>query len=253
MKKILMEEMNWVDIKNAIEEGYRTVVVGVGSTEQHGPHLPTQTDALIADVLSIEIAKKIGNALVARTICVGCSEHHITFPGTISLKKETLKLIIRDYVDSLSRTGFKNVILIPSHGGNFDPVQQAIEELEKLYPNVRIIGYTDLVEFLNAIYETASNLGITNEDAGAHAGEMETSVILALKKHLVAKERFQRGFLGILGENEIKLILEKGMSAISAIGVIGDPTKADIPKGKIYIEKLVDFLVSEIQKKMKAI
>ena len=251
MKTILMEEMNWLDIKKAIEEGYTTVIIGIGSTEQHGPHLPTQTDALIAEILSVEIAKKLENALVARTICVGCSEHHLSFPGTISLKKETLKAIINDYVDSFSRYGFENVILIPTHGGNFNPVQETIEELDSIYSNMHIFGYTDLDGFINVIYESASNLGISNEEAGSHGGEMETSVILALKEHLVVKERFQPGFMGVFSENKVKLLLEKGMTAISTIGVIGDPTKADIPKGKRYIEELVYFLVGEIQEKMK--
>ena len=105
-----MEEMNWVDIGEAIQKGFTTVVIGVGSTEQHGPHLPTQTDSVIGDFLAHLIALKLGNTLQAQTIRIGCSDYHLSFPGTISLKKETLKAILFDYVESLSIHGFKTII-----------------------------------------------------------------------------------------------------------------------------------------------
>ena len=70
MKTIRMEDMNWPDIKNALEQGFTTAVVGVGSTEQHGPHLPTKTDTLIGDLIGQRVALKLGLALQAKTICV---------------------------------------------------------------------------------------------------------------------------------------------------------------------------------------
>ena len=122
MKTIRLEDMNWPDIKKAIANGYKTVVVGIGATEQHGPHLPLKTDAVIGEMLAYEVAKGLGNALQAPTIRVGCSEHHLSFPGTISLHASTLKSIIIDYVESLKRHGFETVVLLPSHGGNFTTV-----------------------------------------------------------------------------------------------------------------------------------
>ncbi len=144
MKTLRMEEMNWVDIKKAINDGFKTVVIGVGSTEQHGPHLPTQTDALIADVAVNLIAQKLKNALQARTIFVGCSEHHLSFPGTISLKKSTLKAIILDYIESLQKHGFEKIIFIPTHGGNFNPIKEVVEEAQKKYPKITIFAFTDM-------------------------------------------------------------------------------------------------------------
>jgi creatinine amidohydrolase len=125
MKTIRMEEMTWPEIKAAIESGYTTAVVAVGSTEQHGPHLPTMTDARIGDDVAERVARKLGHALHARTIAVGMSEHHLAFAGTISFKAETLRLILRDYVDSLARHGFMQIVFLPSHGGNFSTVQES--------------------------------------------------------------------------------------------------------------------------------
>ena len=249
MKTLRMEEMNWVDIKKAIEDGFKTVIIGVGSTEQHGPHLPTQTDALIADVIVNLIAQKLKSALQARTISVGCSEHHLPFSGTISLKKSTLKAIINDYIESLQRHGFEKIVIIPTHGGNFNPIKEAIEEAQEKYPNLKILAFTDLMKFIDTQDKIAAGFNITVEEAGGHAGEVETSEVLFLAEDLVRRDRFQPGYLGILGKEEIEMFFEKGMPSLTDIGVLGDPTKASKEHGKIYIEKMVEFLLDEIKKK----
>ena len=214
MKTLRMEEMNWIDIKEAIENGYKNVIIGVGSTEQHGPHLPTQTDALIADVMVNFIAQKLNNALQAQTVKVGCSDHHLSFPGTISLKKSTLKAIIHDYITSLQKHGFEKIIFIPTHGGNFDPLKEVLEEAQKKYSKIKIIAFTDIIGFMEAQDKVAADLNITAEEAGAHAGEAETSEVLAIAEDLVKKERFQPGYVGVLGEEEIEMLLKKGMETL---------------------------------------
>ncbi len=248
MKTIRMEEMNWVDIGDAIKSGFTTVVIGIGSTEQHGPHLPTHTDTIIGDILANKIALKLENALQAQTIRVGCSDHHLSFPGTISLEKDTLKAIIFDYVRSLSKHGFQKIIFIPSHGGNFVATQEAIEELQSKYQDIKIIGYTNILKFIMYEWQIANEFGITNEEAGVHAGEVETSQVLALAENQVRKERFKPGYLGSYSAEIEKLVYEKGISALSEIGVLGDPTHADMEKGKVYIEKLADNLTNDIRK-----
>lgn len=251
MKTIRLEDMNWPDIKEALEKGFTTAVVGIGSTEQHGPHLPLKTDALIGDALSYGVAERLGNALQAPTIRVGCSEHHLAFPGTFSLSSSTLKAIIYDYVESLAKHGFTNIILLPSHGGNFETVKQAIEELKQKHTELKIIGYTDLKGFVDFLLNISEDSGVTKEEAGAHAGENETSFILFLEKDLVVKERFTPGYLGLLGDEEIEIILEKGMPSLSKNGVLGDPRKATAEKGKSYLEKTVKFLVKEIRRELQ--
>jgi creatinine amidohydrolase len=248
MKTLRMDEMNWVDIKQAINDGFKTVVIGVGSTEQHGPYLPTQTDTLIADVMANLTAKNLKNALQAQTIRVGCSDHHLSFPETISLKQSTLKAIIIDYIESLQRNGFEKIVIIPSHGGNFKPIKEAVELAQEQYPNVKIMAFTDLMRFVEVQDKIAAGLNVTVEEVGGHAGEVETSEMLFLAENLVIKERFEPGYVGVLGAEEIEMLFEKGMPSLTEIGVIGDPTKASKEHGKIYIEKMVEFLTDEIKK-----
>lgn len=246
MKTIRMEEMNWPDVREAIAAGFTTVVVAVGSTEQHGPHLPTMTDTRLGDVVAQRVAQKLGNALQARTIPIGVSDHHLAFGATVSLKSETLKLIIRDYVDSLIRDGFQRIIFLPSHGGNFAPVAQAIEEAKKAHPGTDITGYTDLVAFVNVLIKASGEFGVSEEESGGHAGENETSIMMALEPGLVVRDRMVPGYLGPSGEREIRIVLEQGMPALTQNGVMGDPRKASADKGEAYLERLADFLVARI-------
>ena len=252
MKTIKMEEMTWPDIRAAIDSGCATAVVGVGSTEQHGPHLPTMTDARIADDLAERVARKLGRALQARTIDVGMSDHHLAFAGTISLKAETLRLILRDYVDSLARHGFTRIVFIPSHGGNFPTVRKVIEEARAAHPGIEVTGYADLLGLTSFLNQASADHGVSPEASGAHAGENETSIMMALEPDLVAAHRFAPGYLGPAGEAEVKLILEKGMPALTANGVLGDPRTASAARGEAYLERLADFLVAEIGKRPAA-
>jgi creatinine amidohydrolase len=251
MNTVKMEDMNWPDIQEAIDEGYTTAVVAVGSTEQHGPHLPTKTDTLIGDMLALRFAMAWGKALQAKTIPVGCSEHHLAFPGTISLKAPTLKAIIADYTESLAKQGFQTIIFLPSHGGNFTAVREAIQEQQTRFPELKIVGYTDLMGLMGCLFDVSAEFGITQDEAGAHAGENETSLILAFADYLVREDRFSPGYLGPLGDEEVKLIIQKGMPALSEIGVLGDPTKASADKGAVYLEKTVQFLIDQIKKKLE--
>ncbi|MDH4270741.1 MAG: creatininase family protein [Candidatus Aminicenantes bacterium] len=246
MKTIRMEQMTWPDIKRAIESGFTTAVFAVGSTEQHGPHLPTMTDARLGDDLAERVARKLGHALQARTIEVGLSEHHMAFAGTISLKPETLLLTLRDYVESLARHGFTRIAVIPIHGGNFATVQQAIEEARKGHPGIDVTGFTDMPGLIDILSRMSAQYGISADESGGHAGESETSMMMALEGGLVAVDRFAPGYLGPFGEAESKLMMEKGMSAISTNGVLGDPRKASAEKGEVYLERLADFLASKI-------
>lgn len=128
------------EIKAAIERGMNTVVFGVGSNEQHGLYLHVLTDAAIAEKLAYLVAHKLGNALKSPTINLGCSELYMKFAGTISLRKETLQNAIRDYCASLAKHGFNRIVILPTHGGNFGPLAEIKDELQKTYPNVRIIA-----------------------------------------------------------------------------------------------------------------
>jgi creatinine amidohydrolase len=249
MVKVRMSEMSWVDIQKALDRGFSTVVFAVGSNEQHGPHLPTCTDSLIGDVLANKVTRKLGKALQVPTIDVGCSEHHMAFPGTINLKPETLKNLIRDYCVSLAKQGFKNIVILPSHGGDFNPVREVTDELNQSLKEARVVSYTDLRGLLRFLAEFSLKHGVSAPESGAHAGESETSMVLAIRKDLVDMEKAKEGFVGNY-EEKIPVIWSQGIRAVTENGVVGDPRKAEGSKGEEYLElwaeKMVDFVRKQV-------
>lgn len=249
MVKFRMSEMNWVDIQEALGVGLSTVVFAVGSNEQHGPHLPTCTDSLIGDVLANKVTRKLGKALQAPTINVGCSEHHMAFPGTIDLKPETLKNLIRDYCVSLARQGFKNIVILPSHGGDFNPVREATDELNQSLKEAHVISYTDLKGLLRFLAEFSLKHGVSAPESGAHAGESETSMVLAIRKDLVDMEQAKEGFVGNY-EEKIPIIFSQGIKSVTRNGVVGDPRKAEAGQGEEYLELWADKMVDFVRKKI---
>jgi len=250
MVKVRMSEMTRVDIQKALDRGVSTVVFAVGSNEQHGPHLPTCTDSLIGDVLANKVAGKLGRALQAPSINVGCSDHHMVFPGTISLRRETLKSLIRDYCVSLAKQGFKNIFILPSHGGNFNAVREVADELNQSLKGTKVVSYTNLKGLLEFLAEVSSKHGVSAGESGAHAGESETSMVLAIRKDLVCMKHAEKGFVGSFDDKMMALILSQGIKAVSKNGVLGDSRKGEAGKGEEYLElwaeKMVDFIRKQI-------
>jgi len=247
MKKVKMEEMTWEEIKEAMEESVDTVLVMVGSIEQHGPHLPISTDTLIAEILGERIAREI-NALLAPVIRPGCSDHHMDFPGTITLTPFTLMQVIKEYCESLAKHGFKNIVLIPTHGGNFALVNTIAPEIAKdLKGKTKVIVIADLAKFLGTWAEAAKEFGVSSNDI-AHAGAEETSILLAEREELVRKDRLQKGYTG---ELNISALFTGGVKTFSKIGIIGDPTKASKEIGEKIIDATVKYFVEKIKKELK--
>ena len=238
MTAMHLDRMTWAEVKADIDNGRNTVVVPFGSTEQHGRHLPLGTDAVLGDELGRRLAERL-DAFIAPTVRIGCSEHHLSFPGTISLREETFKHVVIDVVASLSRHGFRRIVLLPTHGGNFKPLAQAFAVLEPV-ESVRVLAFTDLEGFVNVAFESSGSFGVTPPQSGAHSGEWETSAMLALRPEQVKMDQVAEGFMGELSEILAKVF--DGIQNLDENGVLGDPRPATNAAGKKYIEDIVDFL-----------
>ena len=235
---VWLERMTSPQVKQALQDGYHTVLFAVGSNEQHGPHLALGTDSLIGDKLMERVAERVGNILVAPTIRVGASEHHMAFPGTITLREEVLEEVIVDYCRSLARHGFKTIIVVPTHGGNKETVTRAAERLARESLSAKVLAQSDEVAYVTAMVEVGNKYDITPGEVGSHAGHMETSLMLADYPDLVDMDKAARGKvdLGYDGEDRLH---EVGMHRLSPIGILGDATKSNAEAGKEYIEHMV--------------
>ncbi len=245
---ILLDHLTWPQVEKKIKQGWRSVVIGVGSIEQHGPHLPLFTDAFCGDVIGNEVARRIKKAFQAPTIRVGCSKAHMDFPGTMTLSHETLQKLIEEYCESLAHHGFQNMILIPTHGGNFQPIRDMLPHLQKNLSPSQVIAYTDFEELMATFHKANQRFHVSQEDAGLHSGEIETSIMLYIAKEWVQKDKIQKGNLGNFSVEEI---YKQGTKKLSSNGVLGNPLSASAIKGKVYLEAYIQAAFNFVKKELK--
>jgi creatinine amidohydrolase len=244
---VRLDLMTSPQVALAIENGCDTVLMAVGSTEQHGPHLPLGTDSLLGDTLAEELARRIGKTLVAPTIRVGVSEHHMTFAGSMTLREEVLEEVLVDCCRSLARHGFKNIVLIPTHGGNVETVIRATERLTRESISARILAHAGREITIQAMVEVGEKHGVTPGEAGGHAGHLETSLMLAAYTDLVDAKKATRGNVELGYDSEEKLH-RFGMKGLSEVGILGDATRSSSDAGKDYFELIINETVKLMRK-----
>ncbi|MCD4523584.1 mycofactocin biosynthesis peptidyl-dipeptidase MftE [Nocardioides sp. cx-173] len=198
--------------------GATLVIVPVGSIEQHGPHLPLETDTLIARAVADRMALELGDAWVAPAVSYGSSGEHQAFPGTCSIGTEALRLLVVELVRSI-RCWADRVVLVNAHGGNLTAVHEAVEQLRAEGHDVTWVP-------------------CATEDVDLHAGHTETSLMLHLAPWSVRRHRAEAGNTRPLDEI-LPAMRTGGVAAVSANGVLGDPTGASAHHGARILEQIV--------------
>jgi len=240
---VRLEEHTWPEVEAAIADGTRTAVVAVGSVEQHGPHLPLVMDTLAGDELAARIADELGDALAAPTIRPGCSGHHMDFPGTITVPAEVLMDQIRAYCRSLDEHGFEHVVLVPTHGGNFAPVNTVAPEVAREI-DANLVALADLDELMERMNEGLRAAGVEYQEPVIHAGAAETAIVLAVAEGLVRTDELERGHEG---EVSVSRLLSDGFRAITENGVLGDPREATAEAGEAILDAITSAYVDRIE------
>lgn len=248
---VKLEECSWKDVQAALVEGYDTVIIPSGSIEQHGPHLPILTDALIGEVLGEQIAARLGKAFSAPVIRPGLSEHHMAFPGSLTLTPDTFQRVLAEYCLALARHGFRYLVLISSHGGNFEAIEQGSAGIqaqirENGLPAV-VIPYVDLEKYVRIQQDIlVEQFGGRAEEASGHADVVETAMMLAIRPDLVKMSQAEPGWMGDLFTVKDQLFKE-GLQAITANGILGDPRRATEAMGRQVLELTVQEMAADIR------
>jgi creatinine amidohydrolase len=244
MGALELDKLTWPEVEAERDAGRDTVVVAFGATEQHGRHMPLATDALIGDHFARLLADRL-DAFVAPTVRVGCSSHHLDFPGTLSVEDETFHAIVADLVRSLARGGFRRIVLVPTHGGNFGPLAAAVERLGEL-EDTRVSAVTDIGGLMRIAELGRDEHDVPLGEGGLHAGEWETSMMLAIHSDLVRMDHAEAGFTGDLQE-ALEGMFAGGVKAISENGAVGDPAKASAEHGRRYLDAALEIAVEQIE------
>lgn len=250
---VLIEEMAWPQVAEAIAEGKTTVIVACGASEQHGPHLPIGTDTYLGTAIAERAARRAGNALVAPTLRPGLSEHHMSFAGSLTLRPDTFIALLTDYCTSLAAHGFERIVIFPSHGGNMDVMKAQFPWLARsLVERCEVVLSLRLLDDMQRMAAYLAERGVSIGRAGAHAGYTETAMMLAYAPHLVQMEQAAPGLSDDdfyapeeLTRSQLSSFLY-GIGSQSANGILGDPTGADATVGEHLLEMAAESLSKDV-------
>lgn len=238
-------ELTWPEAKERFNE-MAVALLPVGSVEQHGPHLPLDTDAFDADYLTRRVAEACSDPkpLVLPAISYGVSYHHEGFQGTISISDDTLVRLVYEIGISIARNGIRKLVIINGHGGNSPALNHAAQMINR---DVHIFVCVDSGETSDVdIYD------LIDTPNDVHAGEIETSTSLVVRPHLVKMDRAPRT-VPEFSSRYLDFTSKRGVSwyaytkKISPTGVMGDPTKANVEKGKEIWQIMIAHLVALVE------
>lgn len=217
----------WTDVDAAGE----TLLIPLGSTEQHGPHLPLDTDTRIAVAIARRAARRVPGAVVAPAVAYGASGEHQDFAGTLSIGTDALATVIVELARS-ALGEFGPVTFVNGHGGNRDALAAAIAQLTA--EGRRVTAWAPTFD---------------HPDPGAapdaHAGHTETSLMLAIAADTVHLDRLEPGTTESLTTLQPRLRAD-GVRAHAPNGILGDPRAANADAGRRLLGVLVDSLVTHL-------
>jgi mycofactocin precursor peptide peptidase len=216
------------------------LVVPAGSCEQHGPHLPLDTDTRIAVALAGALARRRNDVVLSPPLTIGASGEHQSFPGTLSIGTDALTGVIVELVrsalpppGSADPSPFVGVVFVNGHGGNIDAFAAALDRLRAESRSVdvwhpRVPG------------------------GDSHAGRTETSLLLHLEPGVVRAERLSAGSTARWREIG-PTVRSEGLAAVTPTGVLGDPTAASAAEGAGVMRDLVDDLCEQVERFRRSI
>jgi creatinine amidohydrolase len=239
---VRLEEMTWVDVRDRVAAGGTTVLIPIGGTEQNGPHMALGKHNVRARVLAEEIARRLGNAVVAPVVgyvpegAVSPPQAHMKFAGTISISDAAFESLLDGAARSFRQHGFRDIVLLGDHGGYRRSLDRVAARLNREWHRspARVHALPDYYRVVESSYPAQlKQRGFSQAEIGTHAGLADTSLALAVDRSLVRNDTLAR-------------------TAPDTQGVHGDPRRANAELGQLGVREIVETSVAEIQKLARA-
>jgi len=240
---VLLEELTWTEVRDAIRAGKTTIIIPVGGTEQNGPHMALGKHNVRVRLLAERIARALGQTLVAPVVAyvpegqIEPPTSHMRFPGTVTVPEGIFEATLSALAKSFRQHGFVHIVMLGEHGGYQRTLQHVQAELNRQWAVTPVRAHAIAAYYQSAQVAFAAELqrrGYTREEIGSHAGLLDTSLSLALAPALVRSEQ-----------------LHDGSRLTAADGVYGDPHGASAELGRVGVEIIVRETVAAIRQATK--
>jgi mycofactocin system creatininase family protein len=231
---VKLAELTWPTVAQAVAAGVTTVILPLGATEQHGPHLPLGTDTCNGRWRWPSGWRSSCRLLIAPVIPMGCSDEHSGFAGLLSLEAETLAAVIVDCARRMAAWGIQRLVVLSAHGGNGRALALAEARLRQELPQLALWIPDAMTICGDAVLAVAQQDGLPLTALGLHAGEWETSELLRLHPQQVRMDQAAPGYTGDMDAGLAQMVAN-GNPALTATGVVGDPRSANAERGERYL------------------
>ena len=232
---VFLEELTWTEVRDALNAGTTTVIIPTGSTEQNGPHMVLGKHNYLVKYKAGEIAKRLGNALVAPVMAyvpegdVDPPTGHMRFPGTVTTPPEVFAQVLEFAARSFKQHGFHDIALLGDSGGNQAAQASVAEALNQEWARtpVRVHHLTDY--YPGPGDDWLRQQGVSDEDVGSHASIHDTASLLFLNPDMLRLDQLRPGTRG------------------DGSGVVGNPARSTADQGEQILEMQIDAAVRQIE------
>ena len=232
---VFLEELTWVEARDAIARGKTTIIIPTGGTEQNGPHMVLGKHNYLVKYKAGEIAKRLGNALVAPVVAyvpegeIDPPTGHMRFTGTITTPQDVFMKVLEYAARSFKQHGFLDIALVGDSGGNQEGQKRVAEALNREWGGTRVRVHHVTAYYPGRGDDWVVSQGVSAEDVGTHAGTHDTSSLMYLNPSML---RFDQMRPGKNGDGQ---------------GHTGNPAKATALFGKRILEMQIEDAVKQIQ------
>lgn len=239
MKPVLLENLAWPEISALREKNGGLLLLPLGATEQHGPHLPVAMDTLLSEAVCHEASVRTGVPVMSALRYTVSQGHSAKWPGTFSLRHSTFLAVLRDLAEWALATGWKRLLLVNGHFGNDAPARVAVDQLRLAFEGRFQIGLRNVYQLTPVIWSA-----YTEDAADLHANRAETSLMLHLHADKVDRE-------AMMGADDpdrtVGTVFSHPVARTSRNGVTGRPSEATQEEGSRLFSAMVAALEGDLR------